>query len=170
MTLLPECIAATPLRPTNLRYKGHMKEILIRDMKESDVALVARIEKLSFSLPWSETSFFDETHKVRALPRVAVLDDTIVGYVCSEYLGDECHILNLAVHPDYRKQGIANAIVEHILEELKLKACRFLYLEVRASNYVARKLYQSFGFKIVGTRKNYYISPVEDATIMMLEI
>ncbi len=139
-------------------------------MKEEDIETVARIEKLSFPLPWSETSFLSETHKPRALPRVAVLDGTIVGYICSEYVADECHILNLAVHPDHRNQGIANALVEHILEELKLKACRFLYLEVRSSNYAARKLYQSFGFKIVGTRKNYYVSPVEDAVIMMLEI
>ncbi len=147
-----------------------MNEILIREMKEGDVSAVARIEKISFSVPWSETSFYNEVHKPRALPRVAVLGDTIVGYLCSEYVGDECHILNLAVHPEYRKQGIANALVEHILEELRLKACRFLYLEVRASNYLAKRLYQSFGFKIVGTRKRYYIHPVEDAVIMMLEI
>ncbi len=146
-----------------------MKEILIRDMKEEDVAAVARIEKMSFSLPWSETSFFNETHKPRALPKVAVLNGSIVGYACSDYVGDECHILNLAVHADYRKQGIATALVERILEELKLHACRFLYLEVRASNYAAKKLYQGFGFKIVGTRKNYYVAPVEDAIIMMLE-
>ncbi len=147
-----------------------MKDFLIRDMKENDVAVVAGIEKISFSLPWSETSFYNEIHKPRTLPKVAVINESVVGYVCSEYVGDECHILNLAVHPDYRKQGIANALVEYILEELKLKACRFLYLEVRASNYVAKKLYQSFGFKIVGTRKNYYVAPVEDAVIMMLEI
>lgn len=144
--------------------------MLIRDMKEGDVSAVARIEKMSFSLAWSETSFFNETHKPRALPKVAVLNGSVVGYVCSDYVGDECHILNLAVHPDYRKQGIATALVEHILEQLKLHACRFLYLEVRASNYAARKLYQGFGFKIVGTRKNYYVAPVEDAVIMMLEI
>ncbi len=147
-----------------------MKDILIRDMTEDDVAAVARIEKMSFSLPWSETSFLSETHKPRALPRVAVIDDTIVGYICSDYVGYECHILNLAVHPDYRKKGIATSLVEYILEQLRLKACRFLYLEVRASNYAAKKLYQSFDFKIVGTRKNYYVGPVEDAVIMMLEI
>jgi ribosomal-protein-alanine N-acetyltransferase len=139
-------------------------------MRDADVPIVAGIEKTSFTLPWSETSFANEVHKLRSLPRVAVIDGTIVGYVCSEHVGDECHILNLAVHPDYRKQGIANMLVEYIIEELKLKACRFLYLEVRASNYVAKKLYHGFGFKIVGTRKNYYVAPVEDAVIMMLEI
>lgn len=147
-----------------------MRRILIRDMKEEDIGSVARIERMSFSLPWSETSFFNETKKPRSLPRVAVLDGNIVGYICSDYVGDECHILNLGTHPDYRKQGIATALVENALSELKLRSCKSLYLEVRASNHAAKKLYQGFGFKIVGTRKSYYVAPVEDAVIMMLEI
>lgn len=146
------------------------KEILIRDMRDEDVPIVAAIEKMSFTLPWSETSFAGEVHKLRSLPRVALVNGTIVGYICSEYLGGECHILNLAVHPQFRMQGIANTLVKHILKELESKACRFLYLEVRDSNFVAKKLYQGFGFKIVGTRKNYYVAPVEDAVIMMIEM
>lgn len=147
-----------------------MKQILIRNMREEDLQSVSRIERMSFSLPWSETSFFNEIHKPRALSKVAVLDDKVVGYMCAEHVADEGHILNLAVHQDYRKMGIATALVENILEELKINACRFLYLEVRDSNYIAKRLYQGFGFKIVGTRKNYYVAPIEDAVIMMLEI
>lgn len=147
-----------------------MKQILIRNMWEEDLQSVSRIERMSFSLPWSETSFFNEIHKPRALSKVAVLDDKVVGYMCAEHIADEGHILNLAVHQDYRKMGIATALVENILEELKINACRFLYLEVRDSNYIAKRLYQGFGFKIVGTRKNYYVAPIEDAVIMMLEI
>jgi ribosomal-protein-alanine N-acetyltransferase len=146
------------------------KEILIRDMRDDDVPIVAGIEKMSFTFPWSETSFANEVHKLRSLPRVALVNDTIVGYICSEHVGDECHILNLAVHPDFRTRGIANTLVEHIVGELKSKECRFLYLEVRTSNDIAKKLYHDFGFRIVGTRKNYYVAPVEDAVIMMLEM
>jgi ribosomal-protein-alanine N-acetyltransferase len=144
--------------------------ILIRRMKEEDIGSVVGMEKTSFSLPWSETSFIKELYRPRSIPKVAVLDDRIVGYVCIDYVTDEGHILNLSVHPDYRKRGVATALVEDAVEELKLKACRFVYLEVRASNYAAKKLYKGFGFSVVGVRKNYYVAPLEDAVIMMLEI
>ncbi len=147
-----------------------MKEILIRSMNEEDVPSVVAIEKTSFSLPWSETSFLNELHKQHAISRVAVFNDTVVGYICAESVMDEGHILNLGIHPQHRKRGIATALVENILEDLKVRACRFLYLEVRASNFAAKRLYRSFGFVLVGTRKNYYVAPNEDAVIMMLEI
>ncbi len=147
-----------------------MSRISIRRMSEADVRSVVEIEKASFSLPWSETSFLKEVYKPRSIPKVAILDGILVGYMCVDYVMDEGHILNLGVHPGYRKRGIASALVEDAMEELKLKACKFVYLEVRASNYAAKKLYQSFGFRIVGTRKNYYVAPVEDGVIMMLEI
>jgi ribosomal-protein-alanine N-acetyltransferase len=147
-----------------------MKELVVRRMEEEDVPSVVAIEKTSFSLPWSETSFLNEIHKQRAVSKVAVLDDAVVGYICAESIMDEGHILNLGVHPQYRKKRIATALVQNILEELRLRACRFLYLEVRASNFAARRLYRSFGFTIVGTRRNYYVAPNEDAVIMMLEV
>jgi ribosomal-protein-alanine N-acetyltransferase len=148
----------------------NMKEILIRPMEENDVPAVVAIEKTSFSLPWSETSFLNEIHKEHAISKVAVLNDTVVGYICAESVLDEGHILNLSIYPEQRKKGIATALVENILEDLKLRACRFLYLEVRASNYAARKLYRGFGFNVVDTRKRYYVAPNEDAVIMMLEV
>lgn len=139
-------------------------------MQEEDIQSVLKIEKMSFSFPWAESSFFNEVRKPRSLTKVAVVDDEIAGYLCAEYVLDEGHVLDLAIHPDYRRRGIATALVEHTLEELKERACRFLYLEVRASNYLAKRLYQGFGFRIVGTRKRYYVSPIEDAVIMMLEV
>jgi ribosomal-protein-alanine N-acetyltransferase len=146
------------------------KEIFIRRMEEEDVPAVAAIERNSFSLPWSDTSFLNEIRKEHGISRVAVVGDTVVGYVSAESVLDEGHILNLGVHPEYKKRGIATALVENILEELKVRACRFLYLEVRASNFVAKRLYQGFGFSVVGRRKNYYVAPNEDAVIMMLEV
>lgn len=147
-----------------------MKQVTIRDMQEEDIQSVLTIEKMSFSFPWAERSFMNEVHKPRSLTKVAVVNDEISGYLCAEYILDEGHILDLAVHPDYRRMGIATALVERILEELKERACRFLYLEVRVSNYLAKRLYQGFGFRIVGTRKRYYVSPTEDAVIMMREV
>ena len=147
-----------------------MEGLTIRTMQESDLPSIVKIERLSFSTPWSEILFFNEIYKQRSIPKVAVIGDRIAGYICANHVADEGHILNLAVHPDFGRRGIANTLVENILEELKENACRFLYLEVRASNNAARKLYEGFGFSVVGTRKGYYTEPKEDAVIMMLRL
>lgn len=147
-----------------------MAKIFIREMRESDIHEVLEIEHMSFNTPWSETTFYNEIYHPFSIARVAFAGEKLVGYICANQIIDEGHILNLAVHPDYRRRGIASALVEDILKELKDCACRVLYLEVRISNHAARKLYEGFGFKVVGIRKCYYVSPVEDAVVMMLEM
>jgi ribosomal-protein-alanine N-acetyltransferase len=144
--------------------------LTIMAMQESDLPSVVAIERLSFSTPWSETSFLDEIYKHHSTAKVSVAGERVVGYICANQIADEGHILNLAVHPDFRRKGIANTLVKNIIEELKENACRFLYLEVRASNNAARKLYEGFGFSVVGARKAYYTEPKEDAVIMMLRL
>ena len=147
-----------------------MKGFEIRDMGEQDISQVMQIERISFSTPWSETSFYKELHKARAISRVAVLHKVIVGYSVGEYVIDEGHILDLAVHPHYRLLHIATILVEDIIKEFYSLMCRFIYLEVRASNYSALRLYRNLGFTDVGVRKWYYIAPKEDAVIMMREL
>lgn len=147
-----------------------MAEIVIREMQEQDIPEIMEIERISFSTPWSEAAFFSEIYKSYSLARVAVSGDTIVGYACVNYVLNECHILNLAVHPDFRRQGIAAVLMKEVMNELRKRGCRFFYLEVRFSNIGARKFYGHFGFRVVGVRRKYYISPVEDAALMMLRI
>lgn len=147
-----------------------MRHVIIRDMEESDIPSVVEIENISFSTPWSSHSFMKEIHKPYAISRVAVTDYRVVGYICAERIIDEAHILNLAVHPDYRKMGIGGLLVSTILGELRNTSCRYIYLEVRASNHTAIRLYERFNFKIVGIRKGYYMLPEEDAYVMMLEL
>ena len=147
-----------------------MRGIEIRDMGEQDISEVMQIERISFSTPWSEISFYKEIHKSRAISRVAVLDEVVVGYSVGEYVIDEGHILDLAVHPHYRLMHIATMLVEDIIKEFYFFMCRFIYLEVRASNYMALRLYRNLGFTDVGVRKWYYIAPKEDALIMMREL
>lgn len=152
-----------------------MEGLVVRKLLEHDLPGVVEIENISFTTPWSEILFFSEIYKQRSIAKVAAIEEAcsvqrVVGYVCANYVMDEGHILNLAVHPDFRKKGIAKTLVENILEELKETDCRFLYLEVRASNNVARELYEGFGFSVVGTRKKYYNKPEEDAVVMMLKI
>jgi len=144
-----------------------MPEILIREMQVSDIPDVLQIEHMSFTTPWSKNAFLNEINKLYSLIKVAVLGDTIIGYICVNYIIDEGHILNLAVHPDFRRQGIATKLLEDALNELKEIECRYLYLEVRVSNLEAKKFYECLGFKVMGTRKDYYTYPIEDAVTMM---
>ncbi|MBI4685288.1 MAG: ribosomal protein S18-alanine N-acetyltransferase [Nitrospirae bacterium] len=150
--------------------KISMHDAIIREMTKNDIPEVTVIERMSFSAPWSETSFFNEIYNPRSTSKVAVAGERVIGYICANQVSDEGHILNLGVHPDFRRKGIAKNLVTLIIEELKESACRFLYLEVRESNYPAKKLYEGFGFRIIGTRKEYYVMPAEDAVIMMLKI
>jgi len=139
-------------------------------MQESDLPSVVEIERLSFTTPWSERLFFNEIYKQRAIAQVAAVGNRVIGYICSNYAADEGHILNLAVHPDFRGRGIAKRLVKEILAELKENACRFLYLEVRASNNIAREFYEGLGFEVIGRRNGYYTEPNEDAVLMMLRL
>ncbi len=147
-----------------------MEGLIIRELLEHDLPEVVGIENISFTTPWSETLFFNEIYKQRSIAKVAIIGEKIVGYICANYVADEGHILNLAVHPDFRGKGIAKTLVKNILGDLKETDCRFLYLEVRDSNNAAKELYGGFGFKVVGTRKKYYNKPEEDAVIMSLRL
>ena len=93
----------------------------------------------------------------------------VAGYVGSQTVIDESDMMNVAVHPDYRRKGIAEKLVMELVEALKKRDSRCLTLEVRASNEPARALYEKQGFVQVGLRKNYYRNPREDALILRKE-
>ncbi|MEW6001263.1 MAG: ribosomal protein S18-alanine N-acetyltransferase [Nitrospirota bacterium] len=139
-------------------------------MRDSDITEVVTIERVLFSTPWSEKAFFKEIHSPYSITKVATVGNNVVGYVCGNCLIDEGHLLNLAVHPDFRRQGIGTALVEEVLIELKKRGCKYLYLEVRVSNVSARTFYEHLKFRVVGVRRNYYTLPTEDALVMMLEL
>jgi [ribosomal protein S18]-alanine N-acetyltransferase len=142
-------------------------ELIIRNMLHSDLPCVLEIERLLFSTPWSEDSFLNEIYKKYAISKVAVVDGDVIGYICANFILHEAHILNLAVLPAFQRRGVATALMNGSLEELKQKGCVFMYLEVRASNTGARRFYELFGFKVTDVRKKYYINPNEDALLMM---
>lgn len=147
-----------------------MKPVQIRAMQEQDIPYVARIDEVCFSTPWSEVSFLKELHKASAMARVADLGNIVVGYIFAEHLFDEGQIFKVAVLPDYRKMKLATELLKSIIEDLRLKFCRAVYLEVRASESVAQRLYKNCGFKVSGIRKGYYTKPNENAVLMRLEI
>jgi len=144
-----------------------MDEISIREMQEDDVPQILTIENASFSTPWTEAAFLHEIHKPYALNLVLLVGKRLAGYLCLNFVFDEGHILNLAVHADFRRKGLATRLMQDGLIELKQKGCRFIYLEVRVSNQAAQSFYERFGFKTVGLRIKYYTNPIEDAVLMM---
>ena len=130
---------------------------------------MAQIERLCFSDPWSEKSVASELENPLSCWLVALDGETVAGYVGSQTVLDETDMMNVAVHPDFRRQGVARALILALIGELKKRGSRCLTLEVRASNDPARALYESLGFAHVGTRRNYYQNPKEDALILRKE-
>lgn len=129
---------------------------------------LADLEKLSFSDPWSE-GMLKETLASEHVG-LLTLGEEPLGYLMLLILPPEGEVLNLAVHPDCRRQGYASALLREGETVLRRKGVEALYLEVRASNIPAIALYKSFGFAAVGRRKRYYRTPVEDALIMKKEL
>lgn len=138
-------------------------------MNKSHVPAVAQLEALCFSEPWSENSVASELKNPLSLWLVAVADGQVVGYVGSQTVLGEADMMNLAVLPAFRRQGIAEGLVEHLILALKERETVSLALEVRASNAPAIALYHKMGFNQVGRRPGYYRKPKEDALILRKE-
>lgn len=143
--------------------------MIITNMREQHVSQVAELEKLCFSDPWSESSVASELNNQLALWLVAEDNGRVAGYVGSQTVLGESDMMNVAIHPDYRKQGIATTLIVGLVEELRKRESHCLTLEVRASNENAISLYRKLEFQQVGCRKNYYRNPKEDALILRKE-
>ena len=132
---------------------------------------VAELERVCFPDPWSRNMLKEELENDLAAFGVA-LDGlgAVAGYAGLLGVLDEGYILNVAVRPDCRRQGVAGQLLQVFLDFAKGNQLAFLTLEVRASNYPAIALYGSRGFRGVGRRKNYYEHPKEDAVIMTLDL
>ena len=141
----------------------------IRKMTAREVPQVTELEKLCFSQPWSEKSVAGELENPLALWLVAMEGDRLAGYVGSQTVMDETDMMNLAVAPQFRRQGVGEALVNALTASLKELGSRCLTLEVRDSNEAARALYGKLGFTEIGRRRGYYRDPREDALILRKE-
>ena len=139
---------------------------MIVPMYESHIAQIAALEKLCFSDPWSEASITSELENPLSLWLIAEEDGAVCGYVGSQTVLDETDMMNIAVHPDCRRKGIAAALITELVSRLKARGSRVLRLEVRESNFSAIALYEALGFTQLGLRKNYYRNPKENALIL----
>ena len=145
-----------------------MNSVTIEKLKAEHIDGLVEVEKACFSKPWSTAAFQSELNHDNAYFYTALVGDEIAGYMGFHAVLDEGYVANIAVLPEYRRQGIASALLENALNIGKGIPLSFLSLEVRISNSAAIALYERFGFKIFGERKNFYSSPRENAYIMTL--
>lgn len=136
-----------------------------------DIDAIVSVENACFSTPWSIDAIKHEICENKLADFMIACDEenNIIGYIGIWTLLDECQINKIAVMPEKRKIGIGKTILNHVIEFTRDMGVKSWYLEVRESNTAAQALYRSAGFSSVGTRKNYYINPVEDAVLMSLE-
>lgn len=144
--------------------------MIIRKMKLEDVPQVAAIERLCFSAPWNENMIISSWESRLSCWLIAEIDGCVAGYVGSEAVLDSADMMNIAVAPEYRKRGIAEALIKVLVEHLQQRDILFLLLEVRVSNAPAIALYNKLCFEQVGRRPKYYTNPREDALILRKEL
>lgn len=140
----------------------------IEDMKSEDLDEVMRIEEECFATPWPRQIFEMEIESPRSLLNVARVGGAVAGYIVAWMIYDEIHILNIAVHPDFRRMGLGESLLENCLDHFSGKGAKQAILEVRRGNSGAQKLYKKLGFEPIGIRKKYYTDTGEDAIVMML--
>ncbi len=143
--------------------------MMIVKMEAQHVSQIAQLEKICFVDPWDEGSITYELTNKLSHWLVALEGETVVGYIGSQTVIDETDMMNVAVHPDYRRRGIAEKLVNALISDLKDCGSHCLTLEVRASNEEAKALYEKLGFQHIGTRRNYYRHPKEDGLILRKE-
>ncbi len=155
---------------TDTSQKGVMRTATLADLDE-----LVKLEEVCFAVPWSRKSFEAELHgnqfsQILAVPgSMGPSGMPLLAYICVWVIFEEIRFLNLAVHPQFRRQGLAKMLILEALRIASDQGCCRGMLEVRHSNLPARKLYESFNFKEYATRNSYYTNPTEDAILMMLE-
>jgi [ribosomal protein S18]-alanine N-acetyltransferase len=147
--------------------RGEPGGLTLRRLGYGDLPSVISIERRSFPTPWSLAMFVLELSKPSGICLAAADSEGLVGYlVCARY-DDVWHLMNVAVHPNRRRRGIATELIERLFQEAG-EGSRFT-LEVRVSNDPAIEMYRRFGFRSAGRRRRYYHDNGEDALIMWLE-
>ncbi len=132
----------------------------------ADIPGLREVEVLSQPSPWSDLVFERELEVPHSSFWVVTDADRIAGFLVFWVVYDEVHILNLAVHPDFRRRGVANSLLAALMKEAQENDMTSVTLEVRASNAAAQALYAGFGFDQIGRRKGYYADNSEDALVL----
>ena len=131
---------------------------------------ILEIERTSFPLPWDSNSFSMEVGRSISHLWVSVTDEVLVGYICFWIFANEIHLMNVAVHPEWREKGLGEGLLCKMIEVGVCRGAKSAWLEVRPSNLAAISLYEKAGFNEVGLRPRYYKETNEDAIIMSLHL
>ena len=157
----------TPLKGARLSADP----ISVRRAASGDLDAIMAIEEASFTAPWPRDAMLDEIVKNDwSVVVVAQRGGEIVGFAVYWVVADERHLQNVATAWEWRRSGVGDALVRHVVDEAKRSGAQFVILEVRASNEAARGLYGAFGFQSIGVRRAYYQDNNEDALVMVLAL
>jgi ribosomal-protein-alanine N-acetyltransferase len=145
--------------------------VIERGISPDDIDGILAVEEASFTNPWTREMYLGELRNAHVAHFHVARDESrrIVAFCAFWSVADELHINNLAVLPEWRRQGIASALLDGILAEGARRGARRAVLEVRRSNDVALAMYERFGFTITRVRHGYYSQPVEDALVLSRE-
>ncbi len=138
----------------------------IRRLQMQDLSAIEEIERRSYPTPWSRSMFAGELAKPASVCLGAFEGERLAGYMIISRYVDAWHVMNIAVDPEFRRRGIATALLERLFELTEDESRRGYTLEVRVSNEAAIKLYERLGFRSRGIRRGYYTDNREDALIM----
>lgn len=154
-----------------------LEEFKIDRMSEHDLLEVVEIEEQSGLSRWGWAAYHAELQSVdRSLllvirpSRMTASGQRVIAYIVARETAGELHINNVAVRPEYRKRGLGDCLLTKVLENARNIGVSIAYLEVRASNVVARALYEKSGFRAIAQRPNYYTEPPEDAVVMSMSL
>jgi ribosomal-protein-alanine N-acetyltransferase len=144
--------------------------VTIGEMTEQHLTEVAQIEFSSFSTPWSLSTFRKTLRDEKTRSIVALVDGGVVGYAVCWVVGDFAELGDIAVAKRWRGRGVGELLLLGVIDICRVLGVRSLFLEVRESNAVAKKLYRKRGFDEIMRRHRYYSDPVEDAIVLGLDI
>jgi len=141
-------------------------------MKEQDLDQILMLEAKSFPTPWTRRMFLFELFAPHSFSLVAGAgshtNGDVVGYAIFRVVYGEVHIFNLATHPAFRRRGVAQSLLHHVIDLAYTRGGIIFFLEVRAGNEAAVNLYKKMGFSLCSVRRRYYVDTGEDALIMRL--
>lgn len=136
----------------------HSSTIMIRSISDEDIPFLVSLDALSNSPPWNQKMFEEELAHPYSFNRVIQIGEEVVGFIIARNLGERTEIMELAVHPDYRRQGYGSQLLDYVIAKTADSDARRrrIELEVREANFPAISFYKKNGFKIDGRRKGYY--------------
>jgi ribosomal-protein-alanine N-acetyltransferase len=150
----------------------HSADLRLQAMTEDWLDEVSRVEKRAYTHPWSRGNFADSL-RAGYCAQVLLQESTLIGYHVLMLGAQEAHLLNLTVDPPHQGRGLARLMLDEMLRDAQARGAQSLWLEVRTSNLRARQIYERYGFKQVGVRRNDYpLAPFkrEDAVVMSLPL